>query len=370
LNPCGVVPFGYRLEHGDKDHKMLIDEDSAKTVRLIFDMAIKGKNSKQIAEHLNREGIPTPMIYRNQSKGFAIPDRLKWNLEEQLWNTHKVLNVIKNLEYTGTRVHGKHESVGVGLGKRKLVEKRDWHITENHHEPIVTQGEFEIAQLIIQRHKDAINSSDRKDAFSKKFRCGCCGNILQIIDEREGYLYCQHASDVGMKSQCCRDRYSKNLLVGKVKYALKTQIDLMGEISVKLKDKLQSLYPDANLSLEKMRNEILNLNDELARNYENYVSGNMERERFIEFKKKVNTLRNELEDKITAIESDKDNQERTLFELNRQIQLGQGLLEKDKASVGLVNALIEEIIIYDSSRIEIKFRFADLINEAQNAVAS
>jgi len=61
---------------------------------------------------------------------------------------------------------------------------------------------------------------------------------------------------------------------------------------------------------------------------------------------------------------------RVLKWINRQIQLGQGLLGKDKASVGLVNALIEEIIIYDSSRIEIKFRFADLINEAQNAVAS
>lgn len=62
--PGGRVPYGYGL----KDSELVINEEQAKIVRLIFNEYVKGKSPREIAAQLNARGIPTP---ENSRRGWA-----------------------------------------------------------------------------------------------------------------------------------------------------------------------------------------------------------------------------------------------------------------------------------------------------------
>lgn len=124
IDTSGSVPFGYKREKSDLGVCLVIDQTAAEIVRTVFALANKGYNSKEIAEYLNAHDVPTPLLYRQKQSGCAVP-RYVHNVEEQLWNTHKVLMILKRPDYTGVRVHGKYEEIGVASGKRKVQKPQD-----------------------------------------------------------------------------------------------------------------------------------------------------------------------------------------------------------------------------------------------------
>ena len=65
---------------------MIIDEEAAEVVRLIFRLFIGGKNRNQIAVHLKNEQISTPTFYMKdrgrgtcKNKTLNEDNRCKWN---------------------------------------------------------------------------------------------------------------------------------------------------------------------------------------------------------------------------------------------------------------------------------------------------
>lgn len=57
------APYGYIKDPANKN-RLMIDPEAAKIVRSIFRLAAEGKDTKQIAILLNRDSVPTPMIYK------------------------------------------------------------------------------------------------------------------------------------------------------------------------------------------------------------------------------------------------------------------------------------------------------------------
>ena len=116
LNVSASLPYGYKLDKNDPTHTPVIDDEAAQVVKRIFALAVDGYSTKEIAERLNADGVPTPMKYKQAAFGFS-PGKMITPPEEQLWTTHNVAMIIKRYDYTGARVHGKIEHIGVGLGK-------------------------------------------------------------------------------------------------------------------------------------------------------------------------------------------------------------------------------------------------------------
>ena len=66
-----------------------MDGDAAKTVRMIFDLAVEGKRTKSIALHLNELGIQTPGIYNRERKLWGTREMVAPE-KEQLWDSGKL----------------------------------------------------------------------------------------------------------------------------------------------------------------------------------------------------------------------------------------------------------------------------------------
>ena len=57
------APYGYVKDPADKA-RLVIDPEAAETVRRVFHLAASGHSADQIAMALNRETVPTPMLYK------------------------------------------------------------------------------------------------------------------------------------------------------------------------------------------------------------------------------------------------------------------------------------------------------------------
>lgn len=366
-DPAASIPFGYRKDKRDEDHRLIIDEEAAAIVRTIFALANQGKNSKSIAEHLNSTGVPTPLMYNHLKYGIRIPAAVQ-NEEEQLWNTHKVLEVIKRIEYTGARAHGKQERIGIGNGKVKKTKEQDWVIVEDDHPAIITKEDYYLAQLIIQRKKEPQNWNSRQDAFSKKLRCGCCGCALQAQDYDGNILYCQHASDIGSKSKCNRDTFDKRLLQTAVLHSLKNHLSLLSAAGAKLKETNQDVFAANEKTASTYRAEVKRLSDELAHQYESYVNGHLPREKFVDIKKNINEERSKLESVLGTMEQKQSDSESIVSDIARIVNLEKRLGLSEKLPSAVIDALIDRVYVYEKDKLEIKFRFADLFERANDLI--
>ena len=69
ITTASAAPFGYQFDP-DKKGAFIIDPPAAKIVRRIFDLAILGLGTRDIAMMLNDESVPVPSVYNKENKAY------------------------------------------------------------------------------------------------------------------------------------------------------------------------------------------------------------------------------------------------------------------------------------------------------------
>lgn len=135
-------PYGYLKDPVDKNH-LILDEETAPIVRLIFEWKAAGTGTAQIARRLNSRGILSITDYRFK-KGI-IRARKK---EKTLWHTRVIdRDILKNQVYLGKIIQGRYVSEIYRGVKRMPVPEEEWYIHENMHEALVSH------ELFLAAHK-------------------------------------------------------------------------------------------------------------------------------------------------------------------------------------------------------------------------
>jgi len=109
------APFGYAKDPGNKG-KLIIDPESAQTVRLIYDLAKQGYGAMKIRAALRDMKVLTPSAYLHKvnPKYYA---KLYDNAEEHVfysWNAGQVERILDNEIYIGNF----RSKTGAGKGSR------------------------------------------------------------------------------------------------------------------------------------------------------------------------------------------------------------------------------------------------------------
>ena len=180
------APYGYVKDPGDKDF-WLIDEEAAEVVRLIFRLFLDGKNRNQIAVYLKNEQVPTPTFYmKDRGRGTAKSKPL--NEENRYkWNKTTLTKILTRQEYCGDVVNFK-TAKHFRDKRNHYVDRSQWQITENVHEPIVDRADFENVQRILENIPVKRPNGDREiHPLSGLLFCKDCGAKMHIrIDYRNG----------------------------------------------------------------------------------------------------------------------------------------------------------------------------------------
>ena len=180
------APYGYVKDPGDKDF-WLIDEEAAEVVRLIFRLFLDGKNRNQIAVYLKNEQVPTPTFYmKDRGRGTAKSKPL--NEENRYkWNKTTLTKILTRQEYCGDVVNFK-TAKHFRDKRNHYVDRSQWQITENVHEPIVDSADFENVQRILENIPVKRTNGDGEiHPLSGLLFCKDCGAKMHIrIDYRNG----------------------------------------------------------------------------------------------------------------------------------------------------------------------------------------
>jgi site-specific DNA recombinase len=172
----GKPPFGYSYEkYKDKYNEkgLVINDEESPIYKYMIQQSLEGYTPNQVAWDLNKKGIRT----RNG----------------KLWSNVAILRILSNETYLGKIISNKSKGDGHKIKKSDSknpikIDKKEWIIVDNCHEPLINEFDFEkIQQLINKRLLVPVASRANKAEFTHILKCGCCGATLQLQKKKEGY---------------------------------------------------------------------------------------------------------------------------------------------------------------------------------------
>ena len=173
--------YGYMKSKEDK-HKIVVDEETAPVVQMIFEWKAQGFGYSSICRKLYDRGIMPPCRYR-YDKGI-IKD--KKYADSVFWRTHTIKTILENEVYIGNMVQGRRKSRFFDGMNEIRVDKQNWSVVKNTHEPIISQELFDTVQKQLTAAREHYYSnlgkynkvSKQENIFKKKVVCGDCGAPL------------------------------------------------------------------------------------------------------------------------------------------------------------------------------------------------
>lgn len=170
------APFGLKKDPADKNH-LIIDEETAPTVRFIYDLALKGYGTNRINKQLYEKKMPKPAYYKQDHFGKYIegPDgAYDWKLD-------CVTRILRNPVYKGCMwVHGTSKQRFKQNG-RGYIRIKDREIIDAGHEAIISPEVWDAVQDILDRHtKIKYCTSGYDNVFRGLLFCPDCGRSMLV----------------------------------------------------------------------------------------------------------------------------------------------------------------------------------------------
>lgn len=194
-----AYPYGYKAGTDD-NRTAVIDEESAKIVRRIYDMRLQGNSARTIARILTDEGIPNPTAHYTRLDG-KKSDRKS----SPYWSPKTVSDILKDPTYIGTLTQHRTTCFSYKNHKVLSVPQSEQIVRENAHEAIVAKDIWEKVQEInngISRGRT--DKQNRIHPLSGLLLCADCGKKLKFKSPGKGksscscYL-CRTYADLGKK---------------------------------------------------------------------------------------------------------------------------------------------------------------------------
>jgi DNA invertase Pin-like site-specific DNA recombinase len=159
----GKVSFAYKsfLGYKKEDDKIMIDEDQAVVVRMIYRMfLVEGKTGTGIATFLKSQNIKTPSGKNTN------------------WSKNGVISIITNEKYKGDALLQKTFTVDyLEHTKMKNNGQIPQYYVENNHPGIIERDTWEEVQVEVARRKELGRQYSSSDAFASKLVCEDCGGF-------------------------------------------------------------------------------------------------------------------------------------------------------------------------------------------------
>lgn len=357
--------YGYLKDPNDH-HKLIIDEETAPIVRMIFEDFIRGCSIMGIAKKLNAMGIPNPSAYK-RSKGlrYRHPAGEK---NDGLWPDSSVRRILRNEMYIGNMIQGKNTTISYKIKQCRAVPKEDWIRVEGTHEAIIDRNTFEKAQSLFNRNIRKSVKNDEILLFSGLIRCGHCGRIMSKKTNRHSYgtyhyyrCTTHNRMDTGKcTAQTIRvDRLEKAVLV-----YLQTMVDISVEYEALL-DKIRrsSSRKNSSAALEKtlaqQQSQRDNYQKAMLELYPDWKSGILSQSEYLSLKADLLSKIQALDTSISQLQQTLDQYAGGMVQENAFLSSFQRYHNFTELNRAMLVELVKEIRIFEGGRLEIVLNFQD-----------
>ena len=347
-----VSPYGY-LKNPEDKNKLIIDEEVADNVRLIFQLALEGKGCTRIAKDLTERRIKIPSTYKSE-KGETTFNRFSEGKPESFhytWNKMTVQAIMKDRVYTGDMVNHKFEVVSYKSDKLRRVPKDQLIVVPDTHESIISRDDFErVQQLMKARHSP--RKYNHENIFKSILICKVCGRKLtQHVKSRKGdevIMYkCQN--HFNNPDQCPKhnfirfdDLYVQVSLKLKQLFRTITDDDTFFEL-VESKKTFETKALKQKEEKAKFEKRLDSLSKLLRKVYEDYINGMLDTGNYQALLGEYQNEQKELKGKLQQLEIELGKEQDYLSSFGKLKEMVINYFDKKELTAEILNQMIERI---------------------------
>ena len=171
-----IAPYGYDVVRVNKKERVLVPNDQAQYVRLMFDWFVNERISPgEIARRLTQMGVPT-------QTGRAE------------WHRGTVKDILRNVHYIGmVRWNRRRTTKELDADRQQIRRKRrltpaDYTVHPGKHEPLISREVFDIAQTMFKSAPPLNDDYTLRNPLSGLLFCAECGKAMRY------YAYTERAN--------------------------------------------------------------------------------------------------------------------------------------------------------------------------------
>lgn len=373
-----IPPFGYFKDKNTK--KVVIVEEAAETIRLIFSAYVDGSGMKAIARTLNEQRRKTPALMQMELLNKRLPNTQDGILKKYLWDATMVARILRDESYIGTLICHKSERNKINKTFR-FTDPEEQFRHENYLPMIVTREIWEQAQdLLAERKEKNVRAGTNRGIlrYSGLLRCKDCGRtfigkrIKLKSGERVAYV-CDTYHRYG-KEHCSShmvDEEALDRLIGTEILRTKKMYEENWSRMEWLIERWTPKASTASAKIGKLQEHILLLEEEVevilmerirdkanAERYDRMIS--KREEQIAEAKKQIEELQN-ISEMLRSRQA----------KLKRDISLIDDILREGKMSEAHLRMLVEKILVHEEDgrldlEIRLKAPFRDHLDVFEN----
>ena len=373
-----IPPFGYFKDKNTK--KVVVVEEAAETVRLIFSAYVDGSGMKAIARTLNEQRRKTPALMQAELINKRLPNTQDGILKKYLWDATMVARILRDESYIGTLICHKSERNKINKTFR-FTDPEEQFRHENYLPMIVTREIWEQAQaLLAERKEKNVRAGTNRGIlrYGGLLRCKDCGRtfigkrIKLKSGERVAYV-CDTYHRYG-KEHCSShmvDEESLDRLIGAEILRTKKMYEENWSQMEGLIERWTPKASTASAKISKLQEHILLLEEEVevilmerirdkanAERYDRMIA--KREEQIAEAKKQIEELQN-ISEMLRSRQA----------KLKRDISLIDDILREGKMSEAHLRMLVEKILVHEEDgkldlEIRLKAPFRDHLDVFEN----
>ena len=347
----------------NKNH-LVVNVEQADTVKLVFDLALKGNTYHSIAQYLTERKIKTPASYYNYVWNTKCINTNCISQEYGVWVDTTVKAILTNQIYVGDTVQGKTKKINYKLKKTVKNNPNDYIIVENTHDAIIDRDKFNYVQTLLPKN---VKRPDKKRFYllDGLLYCGDCKHRITIRYQNKtgrSYTTCDYYRTYSKYHVCTThtNNYEnlERVILDNIKGVCKKYLDRN-----KVKECIGNISPiDNTLKIKKQIESLEFANNKLTetldKNYMNMLKGIIDEEQYIRVSE---NLKHEIENNKSSIDNLKNENSESNKIDNKMIEKYiNEFLSLENPTRELIISLVEKIYIYQDKTIDIIFTFKNV----------
>ncbi|MDR2572422.1 MAG: recombinase family protein [Oscillospiraceae bacterium] len=358
--PLSAPPYGY-IKNPDNPKFWIIDPEAAEVVEKVYEMALDGKGTEQIANALTQERILTPVYYW-KNKGINRPARAS-DREPHYWNANTVINILTCREYVGDVVNFKTYSKSFKNKKRIANDPENIMIFENIHDPIIDRAIWEMIQDKRGKTRKRKTNNGEKNMFSGYLVCADCGHNLWFhFNQTNPDIKYFNCSGYNTRRGTCptthyiRADFLEQVVLQEIRRLTKyvsQHEDMFVESIMGFAQQFDAAQRERRQKeLYAVRARDKELDRLFNRMYEDNVNGKIDDGRFARMSKQYTAEQAELTEKIASISTELEKQVSNALTKDVFISSVRKYTRIKKLNERIINELIERIEVHQSEKID------------------
>ena len=373
-----IPPFGYFKDKNAK--KVVVVEEAAETVRLIFSAYVGGSGMKAIARTLNEQRRKTPALMQMELLNKRLPNTQGGILKKHLWDATMVARILRDESYIGTLICHKSERNKINKTFR-FTDPEEQFRHENYLPMIVTREIWEQAQaLLTERKEKNVRAGTNRGIlrYGGLLRCKDCGRtfigkrIKLKSGERVAYV-CDTYHRYG-KEHCSShmvDEETLDRLIGAEILRTKKMYEENWSRMEWLIEKWTPKASTASAKISKLQEHILLLEEEVEVILMERIRDKANAERYDRMIAKREEQITEAKKQIEELQNISEMLRSRQAKLKRDISLIDDILREGKMSEAHLRMLVEKILVHEEDgrldlEIRLKAPFRDHLDVFEN----